>query len=263
MRGRGGSGGQGELYAVKLGGSILTDKRRPFSLRLGVVERLADELSGAADRVVGLVLGGGSYGHYVAHEALSLSAQPREAISMITMSMLELAMAVSDVLQSRGLWPVLYPPHSFCKPSGVRPGCSWELAAPLLDAGALPVTYGDAVPCSGGGACIVSGDELLLEMACSLGAGTAVYVTDVDGLMHGGRVLGEVTLDELETLAAASGGRREGYDVTGGLARKLLVLRENRCPGLRSVWIINGLRPGRLERLLATGSAPGTRILLG
>ncbi len=253
------SGGPGGVYVVKLGGSVLTDKRRPFSLRLGVVERLAAELAAARGRLAGLVLGGGSFGHYTARVALEEAGGPGEVLGLVSAAMMELALAVVDVLHSKGLYTLVLPPHAFCRPRGLRPGCDWAAARAARNVGAVPLTYGDAYPCSRG-ACIVSGDELLLEMACALGASEAVYVTDVDGLIVGGRLVEEVGVDELAALAA--GGRSEGYDVTGGFARKLEALRQNLCPGLRSVWIVNGLKPGRLQRLLEGDRVTATRVTL-
>ena len=257
-------GRQGGVLPIKLGGSVITDKERPFSLRLAVVERVAWELARAAQEQglsYVIVLGGGSYGHAAAKMVREAGAPAPEALSIVTGAMAELALAAADVFSMAGLRPVLYPPHAFCRPRGLRPGCDWGLVVEALEAGVTPVTYGDAYPC-GEGWCIVSGDELLVEAACAVGASRAVYVSDVDGIYGpDGRVLGEASLQELRGLAAAAG-RRGGYDVTGGLARKIAALAENRCPGLASVWVVNGMREGRLYRLLSRWDAEATLVTL-
>ena len=94
----------------------------------------------------------------------------------------------------------------------------------------------------------------------SLGAETAVYVTNVDGVIISGRVARRLRAEELHGIEEQGTG--SGIDVTGGMARKLEALRANACPGLRRVWVVNGLAPGRLEQLLRSGEAPGTEILL-
>jgi isopentenyl phosphate kinase len=262
MPGGQGPGRPGRVLALKIGGSVATDKERPFSVRLRALEHIAAQLAEAAQRQglrYGVVLGGGSFGHVVAHEMRSRCAAPAEALSATTMAMVELAQAVADVLAMHGLRPVVYPPHAFCSPRGLRPNCRWEHVATALGLGATPLLYGDAYPC-GGDWCIVSGDELAVEMACSLGASHLVYLTDVDGVYGpDGRLLERVRVAELEDQA---GSRRTGYDVTGGLARKIMALRENWCSSLRGVWVVNGLSSDdRLLRLLATGeTSPATLV---
>ena len=254
--------GHSGVYVVKLGGSVLSDKSRPFSLRLNLIHRLAGVLAeslraGAAVR--GIVLGGGSYGHYTAKTCMEAGCSASEAFPLVTGAMLELAVAVADTLRGHGVPVAVYPPHSMCSPKGLKPGCHWGPAREALEAGVIPLTYGDAYV-SRGRWLILSGDELSLEMACSLGASHVAYLTDVDGVIVEGEVVDRLHVDELAGLGAA-GERRSGHDVTGGLARKLRAVRENLCQGLQGIWLINGLHPERLHQLLSTGSTIGTLIV--
>ena len=52
---------------VKLGGSVITDKSKPFSYRSDVVSALAEEIASSDEKVV-VVHGGGSFGHTVAKQ---------------------------------------------------------------------------------------------------------------------------------------------------------------------------------------------------
>ncbi len=263
MHGREGPGRESRVLSVKLGGSVITDKEKPFTLRLGLVEQVAGALAEAAEATGSrymIVLGGGSYGHVAAHELRRGSAPVPEALSAITAAMLELAQAVADVLSMKGLRPVLYPPHAFCQPRGLRPGCAWRHVLEAFHAGATPVLYGDAYPCSSGW-CIVSGDELAVEAACAIGASHVLYVSDVDGIYGvGGKLLERVTLNDVARLASLSS-RQSGYDVTGGLARKIEALRENWCSTLRGVWVVNGLFPERVKALIMGERVPATLVL--
>jgi len=248
---------------VKIGGSVATRKDEPFSVRVDVLRRLARQLRAAAEEEgagIGIVLGGGSFGHVVAHAYRGSGAPASEALSAVTSSMLELALAVADVLTGEGLRPVVYPPHAFCSPRGLRPGCEWRQAAEALRLGAVPLVYGDAYPC-GDDWCIVSGDELAVEMACSLGAEYVVYLSDVDGVIGSdGTVIPVLRLGDAALEAAPL--ERRGYDVTGGMLRKIEAVRENSCPGLRGVWVINGLAgDDRLLRLLRGERVVSTLII--
>ena len=263
MHAREGAGGPGGVYIVKLGGSVVSDKTRPFSLRLALLHQLAEALAesleaGAAVR--GIVLGGGSYGHYTAKTCMDAGCGAGEAFPLVTGAMLELAAAVADVLHGHGVPVAVYPPHSMCSPSGLRPGCRWEPVMEAVEAGVVPLTYGDAYV-SGGRWLILSGDELSLEMACNLGASHVAYLTDVDGVILGGRVAREIRVGELDSLQGEVGERRSGHDVTGGLARKLQAIRENLCPSLQGIWVVNGLHPERLRQLLVAGTTIGTLIV--
>ena len=55
-----------EVVLVKLGGSLITDKRQPETAREDVIERLAGELAELGQDGVRLVLGhgSGSFGHH-------------------------------------------------------------------------------------------------------------------------------------------------------------------------------------------------------
>ena len=246
---------------LKLGGSIITFKDRPLALRLTLIDRYSRLLARVWDggyRVV-LILGGGSYGHY--YVSIYRGGAPAKLVSRTSRIMLRLALATQEVLEAAGLDPVVYPPHSFCNPRGLKPGCNWEHVAGALEAGLLPITYGDVYP-AGETYGIVSGDELAAEAACSLGAERLVYATSVDGVLAGGRLIERI--DGFEGLRsilgyAAGGG---GMDVTGGMARKLNALLEAGCSGL-TVYIVNGFAPERVEEALKGGRPKGTVVNLG
>ena len=55
------------MILIKLGGSVITDKNRPLTARLDVVQRLAYEIAACEEKVV-LIHGGGSFGHIKAAE---------------------------------------------------------------------------------------------------------------------------------------------------------------------------------------------------
>jgi isopentenyl phosphate kinase len=250
---------------VKLGGSIITDKGRPFTPRIKLIERLARELARAA-RSAGfipvLVLGGGSYGHAAAKEHMGLSDDLRASLYGIGLSMIELATVVADAMALAGVYTMIYPPHSFCEPQGLKPNCDVRYLEAALSAGVVPLTFGDVYHCSGSW-CIVSGDELAVELACKLGSEQVVYVTDVDGLLVDGKLVSKVSLEALESLAEVASERADGVDVTGGLRRKIEAIRVNLCPTLRKIWIINGTVEGRLYDALVGRDVRGTLITTG
>ncbi len=256
MRGGCRAGGQGGVYVVKLGGSVITRKEKPFTPRIAVLEELAKVLAELyrVGRLGGIVVGGGSYGHYVASSLQD--AEPHEAVTYIHLAMSELVLLVEDVLALHGVYTLSFPPHALCKPKGLKPNCNWSTALQAVKAGVVPLTYGDVYPCEGG-YCIVSGDELAVELACSIGAEGVVYVSSVPGVLDGkGAVIERLKLDEVGTAIA---GRAEGFDVTGGMRRKLEAIASNWCEGLKRAVIV-GPSPEHLLRAVQ-GERVGTEIV--
>ena len=60
------------FFFLKLGGSLITDKSQPYTARLEVIDRLAQEILQARQENPGLLLllghGSGSFGHTPAHQ---------------------------------------------------------------------------------------------------------------------------------------------------------------------------------------------------
>ncbi|AEM38784.1 aspartate/glutamate/uridylate kinase [Pyrolobus fumarii 1A] len=247
------------LLVVKLGGSIITEKEQPFTPRLDLLEEYAEVLKKIAnvyDLVI--VIGGGSYGHYAVRACREAGASPPETLHVVTNAMLELAMLVSEMLASHGLYTIIYPPRAFCKPRGLEPNCEWRRVRDALASGAYPLVFGDAYPIQGEYG-IVSGDELSIEAACKLGGQIVVFTTNVPGVIIGGEVVDMLDREKLEYALKTAGGTQG--DVTGGMRRKLEAILVNGCPGLR-VHIIDGRDPANLEKVVLRGERIGTLVIL-
>ena len=249
------------IFVVKLGGSIITRKDEAFTPSLGTMNRVARELAEIyAGSKLAIVLGGGSYGHHAAAQQREHDSAVAHALYAVAAAMNELALLVADVLALNGIPSLIYPPHAICSPMGLRPNCSWQQALHALSKDVVPLTYGDIYPCeSREGWCIVSGDELAMEMGCHMGATKVIYVSDVDGLLaSNGELIPELRLHELGLVTKHASGSSH-LDVTGGIRRKLDAIRENWCSGIKEVWIVNGLKEGRIIGAIR-GVGPGTVI---
>jgi acetylglutamate/LysW-gamma-L-alpha-aminoadipate kinase len=98
----------------------------------------------------------------------------------------------------------------------------------------------------------VDGDQLALEIAKSLRAERLVILSDVDGIIIGGRVVARLTAREAEELSRSE-------EVRGGMKRKLLVAAEAARLGVE-VTISSGLVENPIDAAIA-GS--GTHIISG
>ena len=256
------------LTIVKLGGSVITDKRRRFALRPGTVRRLARELA-AADGEMVLVHGGGSFGHPLARlygiaEGYSNERQLM-GFSLTHRAMERLNARLIEALQGAGV------PAAAIQPSAcalVRNGRIERMELrplrALLELGILPVLYGDVVPDLRKGMSVLSGDQIAVYLARELGASRVIMGTDVDGVY---RVDPKTKRKELvrmitpATWREFSGciGAALGENVTLGMAGKVEELISLIESGVDAE-IINAAKRGIVRRALLGERGLGTVI---
>src|SRR6056297_1827537 len=163
---------------LKLGGSVVTEKDRPETIDGPALDRAADAIAdaiaaGAVDDLV-VVHGGGSFGHHHASDYgvnTTDGSHDVDAVHAIHGAMTTLNRFVLRRLLQRDVPAV--PVHPFS--AGYRTD-SGTLSFPtgsvetLLAEGFVPVLHGDLVAHAGEGVTVVSGDELVVELATDLAA---------------------------------------------------------------------------------------------
>lgn len=257
---------------VKLGGSLVTDKRgdRP-RIRRQTLARLAAELA-AAPRgcLVAVVHGAGSFGHGPAlrsalHEGARTPSQ-RLAWAEIQVLQNELDAALCRALQGAGIPAVPFQPSSAVVLSGRRLASFFDEALlGLADQGLVPVLYGVPALDLEQGCAILSGDLLAPEIARRLGAPRLLYATDVDGVFTADP-RGDPRAARIPRITPASWpsveptlGGSGSLDVTGGMRGKLASLLEQVARHGLTARILDGNRPGRLLAALR-GRPVGTLV---
>jgi isopentenyl phosphate kinase len=269
-----------ELIFLKLGGSLLTDKARPRSLRAEVLSRLAAEIAAALAFRPGLRLligqGGGSFAHTVANQygtrAGVASAEDWRGYAATARAAAELNRIVVEALADAGV-PVL--PVQPSASAACRDG---ELSLlderPIRTALAndlVPLVYGDVALDEVRGGTIVSTEQIFRWLAPRLCPDRILLVGEVAGVLtadpaHGspqGEVVPEITPASLQRLGRALGGAR-GVDVTGGMFAKVseMVSLLEATPSLVSVQILSGLVPDLVRACLVDPTVQaGTRIV--
>lgn len=260
-----------ELTLVKLGGSLLTDKTRSEAVRPDRLRALARELARAREGGAGPLLighGSGSFGHVEARRH-GLDRPPADAGQWMGVARTQDRAAVLHRLVVEALLREEIPTFSWAPASALmaadgRPETGE--VAPLgraLDAGLVPVVFGDVVLDRTRGATICSTEEVFRFLATALPAtgwtvqrilwmGETPGVWDADG----------ATLARLDRASAAGlvavGGSR-GIDVTGGMTHRLETALELADRGVES-WILDGRERDRLYRALLGGPFGGTQV---
>jgi isopentenyl phosphate kinase len=252
---------------LKLGGSVVTDKNAVETVDAERLTRAAAAVgavhgrdgSGAdADAVpepasLVVVHGGGSFGHPNAERhgvTTSTGSHDATAVREIHGAMRELNRAVVGALADADVPAVPVAPLS----TGFRVGGAFhqpaDAVAALLAEGFVPVLHGDVVATAGEGVTVVSGDELVRELAAELDADRVGLCSDVPGVLDTeGGVVDRVT--DFDDVADALGGS-DATDVTGGMAAKVRTLLDLDAPA--SVFDLDALDA------FLQGDAPGTLV---
>lgn len=196
------------LVVVKLGGSLITRKDKPYSLNvpsaLGAIERL--KRSGVK---AFLVHGGGSFGHHQASRyGLSFEAvEGSRGVPETKIAMQELNLWISYLMISSGLRPFPIPPQFL----------NWELVDRVVASDLIPVSYGD-VYFDGHITRIISGDEIVEEAVKHLDVERVVFALSVPGILRDPTDHSTV-IPELRKKPEIF--NLSGVDVTGGMKRKV------------------------------------------
>lgn len=258
------------MIFLKLGGSLITAKDQPETPRLDVLQRIAKEIATARrehpDQRLLLGHGSGSFGHTAAarhgFQNGVMGSEDWTGYSEVWASARRLNNLVIDSLRAADLPAVsIAPSASALAQDGELIEMSAEAIRYLLDAGLLPVVYGDVVIDKKSGAAIVSTEGVLAYLAHRLapnllllaGSEAGVYADYPDRE----KLMAELTPGQFKDLQL---GGAEHTDVTGGMqdkVRRALDLVQE-LPDLEA-WIFSGLEPGAIEAAL-TGAPRGTQI---
>src|SRR5438093_9259490 len=218
------------MLLVKLGGSVITVKSKYRTLRGPDLSRLARELAAGAGPETVLVHGAGSYGHILAakHGLKGGAEGPDQlgAVAQVQRDVRALDLKVLDALLRAGLRPAAVPPSLVMRYHDGRLA-SFDVG-PFRDylmRELLPVSFGDVVMDTKRRFAIASGDDVILELAKLFRPERVVFAADVDGVYTSDpkRDTAARRLDVVDpsTLGSISFSETAGFDVTGGLRRKI------------------------------------------
>lgn len=274
-----------ELAFLKLGGSLITDKMKPYTPLLSVMDDLALQITTSLQTQPNLRLvvghGAGSFGHVAASEYKTRDGYPQpsplthrerdtteenywKGFAEVWYQASTLNRYVMEALHKAGLRTIALPPSASVIASDGRVAV-WE-TTPIrmaLAAGIVPVIFGDVVFDEVRGGTILSTENLFTFLVKALhpdrillaGIEEAVW----EDFPERTRPIERITPESFEGIRHGVGGSAAA-DVTGGMEAKvsemLELIQEN--PGLK-IQIFSGTQPGNLVRALL-GDKLGTEI---
>jgi isopentenyl phosphate kinase len=270
-------GAMEELVFLKLGGSLITDKTRPYTPRLDKLNDLARQISTALHSQPGLSLvlghGSGSFGHTAAKEyrtrdGLQQQPSPPPGIRLqddpdywrgfaeVWFQASALNRFVMEALHEAEIASLAMAPVSAVT-AGDGTVSAWDLG-PLqaaLAARLVPVVYGDVIFDKIRGGTILSTEDLFARLAQDLkpqrillaGLEGAVWA-DYPGRKQRVEKITPASFDEIKAKVGAS----HGADVTGGMESKVqqMLRLVAEFPEM-TAHIFSGEEPGNLQRILA------------
>ncbi|HMN27289.1 MAG TPA: isopentenyl phosphate kinase [Caldilineaceae bacterium] len=262
---------------LKLGGSLITDKRQPETPRLDVLRRLAGEIAAVrqSNPALRLILGhgSGSFGHvygqrYRTRQGVT-TAEGWYGFAATADAAARLNRIVMAELLTAGLpaWSIQPSVALRCVDGKIVTGPQ-SVVEDALTAGLLPVVFGDVALDEVRGGTIASTEEIFEWLARSLQPQRIVLAGEVDGVYTGDPTLSptaqrvDLITPGLYTQVRAALGGSHGVDVTGGMAAKVeQALDLVRMLPRLEVIICSGLAAGQVRRaLLAAAGQVGTRI---
>jgi len=258
-----------KTVVIKLGGSVITDKKRAFKANPPSIHRIARELARRRERLV-LLNGAGSFGHIpVKRHGLDMgfSAQKVDQFVRTKLQLLRLQEILTSILCSHGVPVVPFTPSSFMTArSGRLYRADLTPLRKFLSMGLVPLLGGDLVPDLSQGWRVVSADQMASWIAARIGASMMIYGTDVDGLYSrdpktadDARLTKTVACRDLRSVANAALGSRMP-DVTLGMRGKILEAERAARRGVEVV-IMNLTKPKNLHQILDGRQGKWTRIL--
>jgi len=211
-----------ETCIVKLGGSVITDKRADCAVNTEQLALVAAAIAGAqADGIV-VIHGAGSCGHPEARRYrldIGAKAGETEGIFVTHRAVSSLNAEVVRSLREKGVQAVgVHPLHTGIAQDGRLVGFETRHLRQMLALGMVPVIHGDVVMDLVRGACIVSGDQLVRYLAAGLAIRRVGLATDVPGVLDDGQVVPRITR---RTVPGLSIGSSTHTDVTGGMRGKI------------------------------------------
>lgn len=265
---------------LKLGGSLITDKRVPETVRYEVIRQVAQEIA-EAQRIrpeLSLVIGhgSGSFGHvyaqrYGTREGVN-SPEEWMGFAQTADAARRLNQIVTQALLEAGLpvWSIQPSAALHCVDGQIVAGPE-QIVGWALGQGLLPLVHGDVALDSVLGGTIVSTEEIFDWLAGFLRPRRLILIGEVDGiytadpqLEPSAERIALITPDTMTDIADKLG-TSYGVDVTGGMITKVerVLAMVQQHETLQDVLICSGLVKGQLlAALLDSEIDLGTRVQL-
>ncbi|MEJ5314668.1 isopentenyl phosphate kinase [Anaerolinea thermophila] len=260
------------LTFLKLGGSLITEKDKPRTPRIKIIQQVADEIYQALQENPEMKLiighGSGSFGHNTARQYRTrdgvFSQEDWRGFAHVWYDARALNQLVIEALFSVGLPVISFPPSAIAFRKDQKVRFDTTLIQFALQKGLIPVVQGDVIFDLNQGGTILSTEEVFSEIAPDFAPKRVLLAGVEEGVWADyptcQKLIEEISQDTLKLERIQIGGS-SAVDVTGGMLEKVksMLSLSQKIPGLEA-WIFSGVRKGNILRALQ-GKSIGTKIL--
>lgn len=246
---------------LKLGGSLITDKKKVQVVRHEVLQRVTKEIGLALRSNPNMKLllghGSGSFGHVAAAKYDTRGGVNTDVewfgFAEVGGVASRLNSIVRDKLAAEGIKVITIQPSAsvICR-GGQITKMGIEPIVHALEAGLVPIIYGDVAFDTQQGGTIISTEEIMSYLADKLKPTWLLLAGETPGVLdEDGRSIPIISRDNIEEIRPMLGGSR-GTDVTGGMISKVqsmmdLVQRQKNL----QIRVFSGLVPGAIQKALS------------
>ena len=256
-----------ELIFLKLGGSLITDKLKPYTLRQDTIRRIAKEIHEARqEEKIKLIVGhgGGSFPHQSATKYMTnkgiINEESYRGIAIVQKDASKLNKIIVNVFIDRGENAISVQPSSAVLCSNIRI-IQWDIEPikKMLKFNLLPVPYGDVALDLKQGCCIISTEEILTFLAKKMNCKKIILAGKTDGVLDSdGNIIKKITNTNFKKIKKYLK-QSDGTDATGGMMHKVERILEFAKYGITSQ-IINGNIEGNIKKALLGNEKIGTIV---
>lgn len=266
-----------EVVVIKLGGSVITDKETPYTLRQDIINRLAKEIAQAKSQMPNTYFivgnGAGSFGHHPAKlygiQNGLVDEKSMEGVAVTRFHVQQLNNVVVKALMDQNLPAISMQTSALVEADrGEIVKSTFDQINNFLNLGFVVVPYGDVVFDRAQGVSIASTetilDSLITEWVKSnqFIVKTGVMISNIDGVYKDMKAKEEIFenitsqnfLEVTNSLQDPS-----GADVTGGMLHKIESALEFTKYGMQT-HVVNGLAEGRVMDSILGKEVLGTKI---
>ncbi len=263
-----------KLIFIKLGGSLITEKDKPMTARLDIIEQLAADIASLIKQMPEYTFiignGAGSFGHYQVvkyglKEGVS-SPEQWQGVSEVQSAASELNRIVVNALLKQNI-PVykLQPSAMFTAENSRLSTSNLEGLNNALQTGLVISVYGDIILDSKKGCTIFSTEkvfDILLNEALQKGNSVkaVVHLSKVPGVQDSnGQIIPLITKENWNEIQHHISST-EGFDVTGGMKHKIESSLEYAEKGIVT-YIGSGETKNILQKILLNNDTTGLTMV--
>ena len=240
-----------EIVCIKLGGSVITDKKIPYHAKVDVIKNIAKSLKKINAPLV-ISHGSGSFGHTSAAKYCKKHGYTSKwGIAKVAFDAMTINNIVTEIFISEKLPAVSFRPMShITAEKGKIKNSFFEPILLALEQGLIPVVYGDIIWDLEWKSTVFSGETTLNALGIYLQkkgylVKKIIELCNVDGVLDSqGKVIPHINKPLWNEIKSSVGASAD-TDVTGGMRHKIEAALDLAKSGI-STHIINGNSSGVL-----------------